>query len=57
MQRKDFGEAELVQGNDYELAGRRVVLLLVGGSKKRQNRDIKTAQELWAAYQEDQGGN
>jgi putative addiction module killer protein len=40
----------------YGLAGRRVVLLLVGGSKKRQNRDIKTAQELWTAYQEEQGG-
>ncbi len=40
----------------YGLAGRRIVLLLVGGSKKRQNKDIQVAQQLWAAYQREQGG-
>jgi putative addiction module killer protein len=40
----------------YGLTERRIVLLLVGGSKKRQNRDIQIAQQLWAAYQSEQGG-
>lgn len=38
----------------YGLAGRRVVLLLVGGDKKGQNKDIQTAQRLWATYQNEQ---
>ena len=28
-----------------------IVLLLVGGSKKRQSKDIKMAKALWASYQ------
>lgn len=39
----------------YGLVERRLVLLLVGGSKKRQNKDIQVAQQLWAAYQREQG--
>lgn len=27
-----------------------LVILLGGGTKKRQNRDIRTAQDLWTAY-------
>jgi putative component of toxin-antitoxin plasmid stabilization module len=30
------------------------VLLLVGGEKKGQNKDIKAAQRLWAMYQNEQ---
>ncbi|MGB7413445.1 MAG: type II toxin-antitoxin system RelE/ParE family toxin [Thermosynechococcaceae cyanobacterium] len=37
------------------LAGQ-VVLLLVGGYKKKQSQDIKTALMLWAAYQDESGG-
>jgi len=33
-------------GND----GERVVILLAGGTKKRQSKDIKNAQEIWANY-------
>lgn len=39
----------------YGLVDKRIVLLLIGGSKKRQNRDIKIAQRLWVAYQNEQG--
>ncbi len=30
--------------------GTHLVILLGGGTKKRQNRDIRTAQDLWTAY-------
>jgi len=30
--------------------GERLVILLGGGAKKRQNRDIRTVQNLWTAY-------
>ena len=30
--------------------GEYLVILLGGGTKKRQNRDIRTAQDLWMAY-------
>ena len=30
--------------------GAHVVILLGGGTKKRQNRDIRTAQDLWTVY-------
>lgn len=33
-----------------------IILLLLGGSKKQQNKDIKTAQKLWATYKDEQGG-
>jgi putative addiction module killer protein len=30
--------------------GAHVVILLGGGTKRRQNRDIRTAQDLWTTY-------
>jgi putative addiction module killer protein len=30
--------------------GEHLVILLGGGTKKRQSRDIRTAQDLWTAY-------
>lgn len=30
--------------------GEHVVILLGGGTKQRQNRDIRTAQDLWTTY-------
>ncbi len=30
--------------------GEHLVIILSGGTKKRQNRDIRPAQDLWAAY-------
>ena len=30
--------------------GAHLVILLGGGTKQRQNRDIRTAQDLWTAY-------
>ena len=45
--RIDYGPGYRVYfGND----GAHVVILLGGGTKKRQNRDIRTAQHLWTAY-------
>jgi putative addiction module killer protein len=40
----------------YGIVGKRIVLLLMGGSKKTQNKDIQTAQTLWKAYQDEQEG-
>lgn len=39
----------------FGLKGNQMVLLLVGGSKKTQKKDIKTARRLWQAYQQEQG--
>lgn len=36
----------------YALSGRRVVLLLIGGSKRTQNADIKTALEYLKDFKE-----
>ena len=45
--RIDYGPGSRVYfGED----GRHLVILLGGGTKKRQNRDIRTAQDLWTAY-------
>jgi putative addiction module killer protein len=43
----DFGPGYRIYfGKDGEL----LVILLGGGTKKRQNKDIQAAQELWADY-------
>lgn len=34
----------------FGMDGETVVILLCGGTKKRQSEDIKTAQEMWADY-------
>lgn len=41
----------------YGLDGKNIVILLTGGSKKRQNRDIKKAIDLWQKYQQEKGDN
>lgn len=41
----------------YGLVGKQVVLLLAGGTKKQQNRDIRAAQQFWAEYLDEQGGD
>ena len=38
----------------YGISGRRVILLLMGGIKKTQTKDIKTSRRYWKAYQEEQ---
>lgn len=40
----------------YGIIERKIVLLLMGGSKKTQNRDIKTAKRFWSDYKNEQGG-
>jgi putative addiction module killer protein len=40
----------------YGLAGKRVVLLLIGGSKKGQSHDISVAQKFWQAFHSEQQG-
>lgn len=66
----NFGDSKSLNEGIYELrlhfgggyriyygkTGRRVVLLLMGGMKKTQNKDIKTARGYWKAYQEEKRG-
>lgn len=40
----------------YGLVEKRIVLLLIGGSKKTQTKDIRTAQNAWDVYQNEQEG-
>lgn len=40
----------------YAIAGNKVILLLTGGAKKSQAKDIKVAQKLWAQYKIEQKG-
>ncbi|MEM9161740.1 MAG: type II toxin-antitoxin system RelE/ParE family toxin [Cyanobacteria bacterium P01_F01_bin.4] len=41
----------------YAIAGNKVVLLLTGGAKKSQQKDIKTARNLWNHYKTEQEEN
>jgi putative addiction module killer protein len=41
----------------YGLDGKNIVILLIGGDKKRQNRDIKKAIDFWQKYQQEKGDN
>jgi len=34
----------------YGQIGRQVILLLIGGDKRTQNKDVKTSKELFASY-------
>lgn len=36
----------------FAYAGKTIIILLAGGTKKRQNRDIKTAKKRWKIYKE-----
>jgi putative addiction module killer protein len=52
--RIDWGPAYRVYfGRDGEL----LVVLLQGGTKRRQQRDIQTAKELWMKYKRSRRGN
>ena len=65
----NFGDRKSLEGGIFELRlqfgagyrvylgldGNQVVILLVGGSKKTQKKDIKTARRLWKAYQQEKG--
>ena len=48
--RIDFGPGYRVY---YGLDSARLVILLVGGTKRRQARDIEMAQACWKAYQQE----
>lgn len=37
----------------YAISGNKVILLLMGGAKKNQTKDIKTARRYWKSYQEE----
>lgn len=43
----DFGPGYRIY---FALDGQRLIILLCGGTKKRQDEDIKKAQEYWADY-------
>ncbi len=45
--RLDFGPGYRVY---FGIATRRLVILLIGGEKKRQNRDISKAKEYWTTW-------
>ena len=53
-------EARVMFGPGYRLYfgqdGPRVILLLVGGDKSSQSRDIRKARGFWKAYREAQHG-
>jgi putative addiction module killer protein len=65
----NFGDRKSLEGGIFELRftfgagyriyfgleGNQMVILLVGGSKKTQKKDIKTARSLWKAYQQEKG--
>ncbi|MEL6350189.1 MAG: type II toxin-antitoxin system RelE/ParE family toxin [Cyanobacteria bacterium J06627_28] len=38
----------------YAISGKRIVLLLAGGDKKSQSKDIRKAQSYWNQYQSEQ---
>ncbi|MEM7593840.1 MAG: type II toxin-antitoxin system RelE/ParE family toxin [Cyanobacteria bacterium P01_A01_bin.83] len=38
----------------YAISGKKVILLLMGGAKKSQTKDIRTARRYWKSYQEEQ---
>ncbi|MEO0458673.1 MAG: type II toxin-antitoxin system RelE/ParE family toxin [Cyanobacteria bacterium P01_A01_bin.114] len=40
----------------YAISGNQIVLLLTGGEKKRQSKDIQSAQTLWKHYKTEQEG-
>ncbi len=48
--RIDFGPGYRVY---YGLDSEKLVILLVGGTKKRQSRDVVTAQACWKAYKQE----
>ena len=35
---------------DYAIAGKKIILLLLGGDKRKQNADVLTAKEFWADW-------
>ena len=51
--RLDFGPGYRVY---FGLKGRELVLLLLGGDKGSQKRDIKRAQEFWSRYLKENKG-
>ena len=67
MRRGNFGDPKRLEGGVAELRidygpgyrlyygrdGRDLVVLLTGGTKKRQSRDIDRARSLWRAYREE----
>jgi putative addiction module killer protein len=48
--RMDFGPGYRVYFGKH---GRQLVLLLVGGDKRSQSKDIRRAKELWSAFREE----
>ena len=46
----DFGPGYRIY---YGLDSEKLVILLVGGTKKRQGRDIEMAQACWKAYKQE----
>ena len=51
--RFQFGAAYRVY---FGVEGNKVVLLLMGGVKKTQNKDIQAARRYWKAYQQEKRG-
>lgn len=52
MERRIFGKPAL--RIYYGMQGKELVILLAGGGKNRQSKDIEKAKALWAAYKSEQ---
>ena len=52
MERRIFGSPAL--RIYYGTGGKKLVILLAGGGKNKQSKDIKKAKALWAAYKDGQ---
>ncbi len=50
----DFGPGYRVY---YGKDGDKIIILLAGGTKKRQQRDIEKAKELWLEFKKRKGGH
>lgn len=52
-------ERRLTYGPGYRIYfgrdGDKIIILLTGGTKKRQNKDVERAQALWQLYKQEKG--